>query len=136
MPKKSHAENITTVKSRRPRKGDGSITQIARQAAKERMLARQKREEMAEQGLNVDGTPLTNAQVFGRRVRKFRMEKFPNQAQQLTAFRWGLTPQLLNAIENGQRLPRLETAKKIADCLGVWLDTLTEGLSERSEDEE
>ena len=111
------------------------LADLARQAAEERMKARKKKEEMAAKGLNVDGTPLTDAQIFGRRVRQARLEKVPNQAQQLTAFQWGLTPQLLNAIENGHRLPRLETAKKIADNLGIPLDTLTEGLKGGSNEE-
>lgn len=71
---------------------------------------------------------MVSDQTIGERIRKLREAHGWSQVQ--LADLSGLAGPTVNRIENGQRSGRGDTLKKIADALGVTLDTLL------SEDEE
>lgn len=56
------------------------------------------------------------------RIRELRDAR--DMTQLRLAVEAGITPTALSRIENGHDIPKLNTAKKIADALGVKVDDL------------
>ena len=64
---------------------------------------------------------------MGTRIKELREQKAYGQAELARAV--GITPTSMWAIEAGRHAPRPATLRKIADTLGVPVETLTVGKS-------
>lgn len=66
------------------------------------------------------------AKRFGANLRACR--RHAGLSQEIVAIRASLHRTEIGLLERGERLPRIDTAIKVAGALGVPLDDLTEGI--------
>ena len=60
---------------------------------------------------------MTIAEAFGEVVRELRSER--GESQEMVAWRIGLNRPFLSELENGKKLPSLETIFRLADALSA-----------------
>jgi transcriptional regulator with XRE-family HTH domain len=63
---------------------------------------------------------------FGKNL--YRCRKEGGLSQEETAFRAGLARTEISLLERGQRVPRVDTAARLADAVGVSTAELLEGI--------
>lgn len=67
-------------------------------------------------------TEVTSAEMFSRRLKHIRKKR--GISQQVLADLCVTSKDTIRRYENGENVPNLETAARIADCFGVSLDYL------------
>ncbi|HBA46329.1 MAG TPA: hypothetical protein DCZ91_00710 [Lachnospiraceae bacterium] len=70
---------------------------------------------------------------IGKNIQNIRKEK--GMTLQQIANIMGCSPQLISQYENGKRIPKLKTIRKIATALGVYISDLVDDWSKFSQEE-